>query len=239
MTWRSKQTICHTILLMAMLLTSIPANAQELLMQDCEKEESCLHWGTRSTAILLGGALLAGGVAVAALSKQRDGGRGPKGHTGPTGPAQPDFTTDEGQTLTVNFERLNVILGSDTIGTVADLSIVPYVIAPNGDYFEGEITNVVIPIQVSELFAQFASLIIPNPVFGNYEIGVQINFNEISSGNVPTTLTFSSINLVSTVIASRDDSTTIASEIDVVIATIDNGNQTQYSADFAYNPHVP
>lgn len=216
-------------------LLVIPSKMQA---QECCEDESCVQkWGTQSTALLLAGALLAGGAAIAVGT--RDGSRGHQGDTGLTGSLGPEFVADDDQVLTFNIQGFSMSYAQP--GTTVEISLLPYVVAPNGEVIEGtQISsnlnsggNVISPVGV---------VIVNNPLFGNYNPGVKLTLiNILDSNNDPTTLNSMGLSLQTIVNATRDGTLTYAFETDTVILSPPNvitaGMEAIISTDFVYGPN--
>lgn len=229
----------------SMLMTPLSIAGQEndneiQTYHDCDEPSCPQQWGTKSTAILIGGALIAGGVAIATANSSWQ-----KGHSGSTGPVgtqgpQLNFTADEGQSLTFNFDSLETLFSSADITTVANVTIIPFVVDPNGNVIEGTPVPQALVRNSTNPILSFGTIVIKDPVFGNYQGGVQMTFDTIRNGvNTPITITSVEYRLLLSILASRDNTTTFTTERDVSFAftiTINDGNKTQTSADYGYDP---
>ncbi len=197
-----------------LLILSLLSTPFQLPAQCCyqpEEEPDCCEDNSnfQNRALIIGGAAIAGGVIGAVIGNSNhhhpsSGSRGPSGSSGepgpvgPVGPVGPGFANDPGQTLTFNLSV--EILGDEHIFSAI---LTPFVTGPDGSTVEGTpvlLTNVII----TDLEVPFAPISIDNPVFGQYQTGIQIAGNNF----VPLPAT-----LRGNVIATRDGSTTNLAEI--------------------------
>lgn len=202
----------------------------------CEEDECCVGGGAGSSAWGWVGAAALGAAAGAATGAAVSNGHrghsgdpgaagaagaagvagapGAPGAVGPAGPAG-TFPVDTGETLTFN-QNLNVTAGLGVIVT-------PFVSQPDGTVLLGPSVTITALGPIT-----FDPIVIVNPQFGTYTVGVQADTN-------PTNLTAT---LDASVDATRDGSATIfISGLPVVVPLARFG---QVSADFTYgSPPVP
>lgn len=224
--------LSHFATLGMISLTLAPvSDVSALSRNDCCEDECCAPACESNMWCWLGGALLgAAAGAGTGYAASQDGKRGRRGDEGPAGPggiglpgpagatgatgatgAPGTFEADEGETLTFN-SVLNVTAG---IGG----SVIPFVSFPDGTVLEGA------PVPITVLGPiVFPPFVIQDPVYGEYNVGVQTDSSLIAvSGS-----------LVNNAVASRDSSTTIFANLTPVISLL--GTQTQTSEDFVYGP---
>ena len=194
----------------------------------CEQECCSSGWG--NSAWVLGGAVVAGAVAgyfAGNSNKKHHGGSssgstgpvGPTGATGATGATGPSpFIADDGESLGFTFD---IAVGA---GLLNGATIIPFVTAPNGEVF----TGAAILVGTSAI-ADTVTILVPDPVFGNYTAGLQVN--TVSGGAALGGAAVATI----TATASRDGTTSLdLVTVTVLLAAL--GDQAQSSVDFAYSP---
>ncbi len=221
------------LLILSLFSNPFQLRAQSHYYHPCEEVDCCQDNGNfQNKALIIGGAAIIGGVIGAVIGNSdhhhsSSGSRGPSGSsgepgpagpTGPVGPPGPGFTNDPGQTLTFNLSA--EIFGDEHIFSAI---LTPFVTGPDGNTVEGTpvvLTNVII----TDLEVPFDPILINNPVFGQYQAGIQI------VGNNPVALP---ITLSGNVIASRDGSTT--NLVDISFETPTFSQQLQGALLFSYD----
>jgi hypothetical protein len=193
------------------------------------------NWGTGAVILTGVAAGIAGGAIGAAVGHRkghkgrngRDGNgggrgatgargpRGPAGDTGATGPAGPGpFVTDTGESLSFIFNlTLGIVLFPAAPG------IVPFVSTPDGRVLTTT------PFDPSLLLLQTRTIIVTDPVFGTYHMGLLI----------PPSLAAVALSLNNFVFASRNGGSLTAVPLAVDIA-VPLGVQTQVQEEYTYGP---
>ncbi len=193
------------LLVLSLFSTPFQLRAQFHCYQSCEEVDCCQDNGSfQNRALIVGGAAIIGGVIGAVVGSSNhhhssSGRQGPSGSSGepgstgpvgPVGPPGPGFTNDPGQTLTFNLSTLILDEGSFS-GT-----LIPFVTGPDGNTVEGPpVVLIDVPSSHNE---DFDPIVINNPVFGQYQAGVQA-----TDGSMYATIYVNGM-----VEASRDGSTT-------------------------------
>lgn len=195
----------------------------------CEYQECKPRWFTVKDAVILGVAAGLGAAAGALVHHKnghhggdgehgRRGRRGRDGETGPQGPQGPGFTEDVGQTLTFITSALFPL----PPGTV---TAIPFITDPSGRTFEGPTVVIVNGTNT------FPPIVVPNPIFGTYNVGLQITN--------PTATPITGITLNGSIaIASRDGSST--TELAPLAGVLVGPGESQITTTFTYDPaNVP
>lgn len=225
-----KLNLFSFLLVLSLLSTPFQLKAQSPCYQSCEEANCCENNGNfQKRALLVGGAAIVGGILGAVIGNSdhhhsSSGSRGPSGSpgeqgpTGLVGPSGPGFTNDPGQTLTFNLST-----GLEAEGGIFSVTLIPFATGPNGMTVEGApviLTDISLPY-----YENFDPIVINNPVFGQYQIGVQA-INTDSPYSIITTFT-------GNVVASKNNSTT-----DLGFLTFDSpdiGQELQGSLLFSYD----
>ncbi len=216
------------LLVLSLFSTPFQLRAQSHCYQPYEEVDCCQDNGNfQNKALIIGGAAIIGGVIGAVIGNSdhhhsssasrgpsgSSGEPGPAGPTGPVGPPGPGFTNDPGQTLTFNLTA-NIFLEGSFSGT-----FIPFVTGPDGSTVEGP---PVVLIDVSSNHSEdFDPIVINNPVFGQYQAGIQLT----------DSTEFSFVDVEGNVEASRNGSTTDLPGIEFQIT----GPQMQGTLLFSYD----
>lgn len=243
MSWLKNQAIFNILLSagcgLSLLMTPAKAISQEYIHDDiqaahccempsdhcCEEESSCAMLGSKSTAVILAGALLAGGVAIATSQSNRDGSTGPRG---PKGDA--NIVVDTGQSLTFNFNSITLedVAPLDAQDNLIFVILIPYVSLPNNVVVEGIHVQTFLTSGVPE--QNLSPITIQDPPFGTYEVGVQVTFTEEALND-----TIVSADFQASVASSRTSSLTKIVESYDTLTPITTGDQLQIAAPFTYD----
>lgn len=235
------KTMLKLFLTSVYTLTFFTLTAQDI-PEPCCQEECESRMTLVNTLPFIGGALIAGGAAIALNKGSHDGHSGPKGNTG----GQPNFDENKGQFIIFNFLDLD-LMGVADVDITQDglaLTLQPYVTLPNGTTIEGEAVPMVATSQDSVSFqfilanANLGPLRVSNPVEGTYKAGVQIV--NITPGVNAFDLTTA---LRVDVFTSRDDKWTTTLERDIIFANpaspLPTNGQLQVATNFVYGGDIP
>ena len=151
--------------------------------------------------------------------------QGNQGFQGPPGPSP--FVADVGELLT--FTIVATITNTSLTDTLDDVTFIPFITLPNGVTIEGTPSIPSIDPDSAATFS-FDAIMVPNPPFGQYLIGVQA---------IPTPATVSYEQMIRSVFiaASRDASNTVMGSSTSINVS---GSQSQVTIEFGYDPlNVP
>lgn len=190
----------------------------------CEYQECKPRWFTVKDAVILGVAAGLGAAAGALVhhknghggedgDRGRRGRRGERGATGATGPAGIGFIADLGQTLTFSLAALFPASPPNSI------SVTPFITDPSGRTFEGQ------PVFIQNGTNTFGPVVIPNPIFGTYNVGLLI---ANTGGAAIAGITLNG----STALASRDNVTT--TELAPLAGVLVGPGESQITTTFTY-----
>lgn len=213
-------------------------NATPVCAQSChDKDETDCHWSQHAIPII-GGAILVGGAALLATRYINDNSAS-SGSAGPRGSTGGDFVPDLNQQIDFNFNELDLTLRRDNPAVeLADVLITPFVVAPDGTVTQGSPTaiNNIATNTVNNII--LSSIQVNNPLFGAYQVGVQIT-NTGATLNLVAIGTSLEARLKVEILTSRDMTITTTIERDPTFVnslTFATNENFQVIADFTYGP---
>lgn len=228
------------LLVISLLSTPFQLPAQ-CCYQPVEEELNCLPDNdcSRNQYLIIGGAALVGGVIglIAGNSDHHHSSSGSRGSTGspgepgPTGPVGPvgpgpNFPVDSNQSLTFNLSFEIPTPEAITISSIGYTgTVTPFVTRPDGATQQGPAIDLV--SFTGNMICP--PILVDNPPFGNYLIGLQFTAN--SGPNWQDAYLSCDIN------ASRDGSLTNLNEFYLSISN--SGNQSQGTFQFTYASNIP
>jgi hypothetical protein len=186
----------------------------------CETNECCegSFWDSVKIPIIGVVSGIVGGIIGAEIVGKdgHSGHDGDPGPSGPTGPQGPGFLIDAGETLTF---ALTSLFPATPAGTV---SVVPFVTDPSGITYDGP--EVVAPTAGGT--TNYAPIVIPNPIFGFYNFGLQITNTSLT--------TLAGITLNGTLVFKTRDSS-VTNEITPLAGVSIAPGTSQISSTYTYD----